>query len=99
MIVSISYLFGRFTILPVALEVGRTRIIELVCGEVTEKRFRYFNIGFMIIATFFSVLSPYLPISLLINLNGALICFWFIYLIPTRLHFGCLYPKLKGKDN
>ena len=99
LIVSVSYLFGRFTILPVALEVGRTRILELFCTRVTEDKFKKFNLGFMIVGTIFSVLSPYLSISLLININGALICYWFIYLIPTKLHWGCLYPTKTPKDN
>ena len=83
LIVSVSFLFGRMTILPVALEVGRTRILELFCSDVNEEKYKKFNIGFMLVATFFSVMSPFISISLLININGALICYWFIYLIPT----------------
>jgi hypothetical protein len=52
----------------------------------------------MIIATAFSMLSPFLPISLLMNIVGAVVCYFFIFLIPTKIHYGCLYPKRKANE-
>jgi len=98
LIVSVSFLFGRLAYLPVTVEVGRTRLIELYSSSVNEKNFKYFNIAFMVVATFFSILSPYLSVALLLNIVGAVVCYLFIYLIPTKIHYGCLYPKKSNKN-
>jgi hypothetical protein len=98
LIVSFSFLVGRLAYLPVVVEVGRTRLIELYFPTVSEKNFKYFNIGFMAVATLFSIMSPYLSIALLLNIVGALVCYLFIYLIPTKIHYGCLYPKKSNKN-
>ena len=53
----------------------------------------------MIIATIICILSPILPISTLMNIVGSIICYFFIYLIPTWMHFRCLYPLHKTDDS
>ena len=49
----------------------------------------------MPVATFFSIISPIIPLSTLISLVGAFFCYFFIYLIPSYLHFSCLYSPNK----
>lgn len=93
LIVELSYLFGRITVFPCTLEVSRTRLIELFTDKVEDHHFKYFNIFFMIFATIMSILSPFIPISLMMNIVGAVICYFFIYLFPTLLHYTCLYKK------
>jgi amino acid permease len=98
LVVSVSYLFGGVTILPVSLEVGRTRVLELFSPSISERQFRRFNWGFMVVATITSILSPYMSVSWMMNLVGALVCYLFIYLVPTKLHYACLYPSRPAKD-
>ena len=97
LIVLVSFLLGRICYLPCVVEVGRTRIMELYTSDISEKNFKYFNIGFMAVATLFSIMSPYLSIALLLNIVGAVVCYVFIYLIPTKMHYSCLYPKKANK--
>jgi hypothetical protein len=77
--------------------VGRTRLIELFYEKVEDRTFRNFNIGFMVVASIFSILSPYLPITLMMNLVGALVSYFFIYVIPSAIHYRCLYGRRKEK--
>jgi hypothetical protein len=80
------------------VEVGRTRILELFFGRVTTKKFAIFNSSFMLVALFFSIISPIIPLSTLISMVGAFFCYFFIYLIPTYLHFKCLYGHPPKED-
>ena len=49
----------------------------------------------MVFATFMCVLGPFIPITLMMNIVGAVVCYFSIYLFPTLLHFACLYNKKK----
>ena len=53
----------------------------------------------MVIATIFSILSPYLPLSILMSIVGAVVCYFFIYLIPTKIHYGCLYNNKANEES
>ena len=99
LIVSASYLLGRAGAFPIIVEVGRTRLIEAFLGEATTRRVRIFNIMFMIVATAICILSPILPISTLMNIVGSVVTYFLIYLIPTWMHFGCLYPSKKKDES
>lgn len=92
--VEISYLFGRITVFPCVLSISRTRLLEQFYGEVNPKKVKIFNIIFISIATMFSFLSPYLPIDLVMNLVGSIVCYFFIYAIPTKMHYECLFGKV-----
>lgn len=96
--VEVTYLLGRICALPINIEISRIRLIEVIFGEMTEKRFKVFNIIFMVMATIISVISPILPLSTLMTLVGSIICFFFIYLLPVKMHLNCLYPPSKVKD-
>lgn len=93
LIVEVSYLFGRITVFPCTLEVARTRLIDLFFPQKNDNHFKYFNILFMILAALMSILSPFIPFSLMMNIVGAVICYFFIYLFPSMLHYKCLYKK------
>jgi amino acid permease len=93
LIVELSYLFGRITVFPCTLEVSRTRLIELYVEKVEDRHFKFFNIAFMVFASVMSILSPFIPISLMMNIVGAVVCYFFIYLFPTLLHYTCLYKQ------
>ena len=47
----------------------------------------------MFLSTMFAFLSPFLRLDLLMNLVGAFLCFFFIYYIPIRFHWSCLYGR------
>jgi hypothetical protein len=67
--------------------------------KVEDYHVKYFNIGFMVFATIMSVLSPFIPISLMMNIVGAVVCYFFIYLFPTLLHYTCLYKKKVDEES
>ena len=89
--VEIVYFYGLITVFPCFLEVGRTRLLEYFYGKMEEKHFRVFNVAFMIVSTLFNFFSPFLPLDLIMSLVGSLLCFFFVYLIPTKFHWQCLY--------
>jgi solute carrier family 38 (sodium-coupled neutral amino acid transporter), member 9 len=91
LLVEITYFLSIVSAFPIMVEVGRTRILDLFFGGVSNKKFMIFNSTFMVVATFFSIISPIIPLSTLISLVGAFFCYFFIYLIPSYLHFACLY--------
>lgn len=98
LIVEITYFLGRLSAFPIMVEIGRTRLLELYFGTVTKKHFNIFNVCFMVFASIICILSSKLPLSILMSLVGAIFGFFFIYLIPTKFHFGCLYKKGHGKE-
>lgn len=59
---------------------------------------KVFNIIFMVVASVISILSPKLPLSTLMTMVGSIICFYFIYLLPVKMHMKCLYPPSKAKE-
>jgi hypothetical protein len=67
--------------------------------KVEDHHLKYFNIGFMVFATIMSILSPFIPISLMMNIVGAVVCYFFIYLFPTLLHYACLYKKKVDEES
>lgn len=89
--VAISYFLSIVSAFPIMVEVGRTRILDLFFNGVSKKKIMIFNSTFMVVATFFGIISPIIPLSTLISLVGAFFCYFFIYLIPTVLHFTCLH--------
>jgi hypothetical protein len=95
LIVEVSYLYGLICVFPCNFSVCRTRLLELFFGKVTPRQFRFFSIGFMVVASFFSIISPFLSLSLVMGFSGSLVCFLFIYLVPTKMHYGCLYEVRK----
>jgi len=97
--VEVGYLFSRLTVFPCVLEVGRTRLLKTFVDNVKDYHLKLFNFGFVFVGAIFSMFSPYVPISMLMNLVGSIVCYFFIYLIPTKLHLECLYGrKSKPKD-
>lgn len=79
------------TVFPCFINVGRTRLLTRLFGAVFDNHVRIFNFGFMFVATLFAFLSPFLRLDLLMNLVGSILCFFFIYYIPIRFHWACLY--------
>ena len=53
----------------------------------------------MILAALMSILSPFIPFSLMMNIVGAVICYFFIYLFPSMLHYKCLYKKRRDEQS
>jgi hypothetical protein len=96
--VEVTYLFSRISGFPIMIEVARTRLLTLFYGELTPKRFTAFNILFMVAATIISIMSPKIPLSILMSIVGAVVCYFFIYLFPTKVHYGCLYPNRVKKQ-
>ena len=47
----------------------------------------------MTAAMMFCFLGPYIDLNTVLNLVGSLVCFFFIYYIPSMLHMKCFYPK------
>lgn len=85
------------TVFPCFINVGRTRLLVYLYGEVRNQHTKYFNFGFMFLATTFAFLSPFLRLDLMMNLVGALLTIAFIYYIPIRFHMACLYNN-KGNS-
>lgn len=96
--VEVTYLLGRICAFPIMVDISRTRLIKIFFEEATEKRFKVFNILFMVFGSIISILSPKLPLSTLISIVGAVVCFFFIYFFPAKMHFACLYPAKAKKD-
>lgn len=53
----------------------------------------------MTVAMMFCFLGPYIDLNTVLNLVGSLVCFFFVYYIPTNLHFKCFYKKNDGDKN
>ena len=49
----------------------------------------------MITSTIFNFFSPFLPLDEIMNLVGSILCFFFVYLIPCKFHWDCLYYNIK----
>jgi len=47
----------------------------------------------MTAAMLFCFLGPYIDLNTVLNLVGSLVCFFFIYYIPTNLHLKCFHKK------
>ena len=48
----------------------------------------------MLVAVLFCIGSPYVPISVLMNLIGAVFAYYFIYLVPAMIQYRTLFtPK------
>ena len=86
------------TVFPCFINVGRTRLLSFMFGDVEPKKVRYFNILFMVTATIFAFLSPFLKLDLLMNIVGALLTFFFIYYIPIKFHWVCLYKEGRSRE-
>lgn len=97
--VEVTYLLGRVGAFPIMVEISRTRLLSLYYPEVTEKHLKIFNVSFVIFGSIISILSPILPISILMSLVGAVVCYFFIYFFPAKLHFSCLYPQRKEDES
>lgn len=67
--------------------------------KVEDKHFRFFNIGFMVVSAIFSILSPFIPFSLMMNIVGAVVCYFFIYLFPTLMHYTCFYNNKRNEES
>ena len=52
----------------------------------------------MIISTIFNFFSPFLPLDQIMNLVGSLLCFFFVYLIPSKFHWDCLYNTISPPE-
>lgn len=50
---------------------------------------------FLIIALTLVIFFTAVPISVLIEINGAVVGFFFIYFIPAAMHFKCVYIDKK----
>lgn len=46
-----------------------------------------------------SILSPFIPFSLMMNIVGAVVCYFFIYLFPTLMHYNCLYKSKANEES
>lgn len=97
--VEILYFFMLLTVFPCFINVGRTRLLTRLFGSVFDNHVRIFNFGFMFISSLFAFLSPFLRLDLLMNLVGSILCFFFIYYIPIRFHWACLYEVKTTEDS
>lgn len=52
----------------------------------------------MTAAMLFCFLGPYIDLNTVLNLVGSIVCFFFIYYIPTKLHLTCYYDKKDEGD-
>lgn len=86
------------SVFPCFINVGRTRLLTRLFGDVFSNHVRIFNFGFIFISTTFAFLSPFLRLDLLMSFVGAIFCFFFIYYIPIRFHWSCLYGAEKVDD-
>ncbi len=93
--VEVSYLYGLSTVYPCFIEVGRSRLLLYFYPEVTKTHLRNFNVTFMSAAMLFCFLGPYINLNTVLNLVGSLVCFFFVYYIPTKLHMKCFYKKIE----
>ncbi len=96
--VEISYLYGLSTVYPCFIEVGRSRLLLYFFAEVTPVHRRNFNLAFMTAAMLFCFLGPYIDLNTVLNLVGSLVCFFFIYYIPSMLHLACFYKKGNNQE-
>ncbi len=97
--VEVTYLLSKIGNFPIMIEIGRTRILNTFLTKISERHFKMFNICFMIFAATVCILSPVLPLSVLMGLVGAVVCYFFIYFLPTKLHFSCLYPESRKEGS
>ena len=91
--VEVSYLYGLTTVYPCFIEVGRSRLLLYFFPEIKKNHLRNFNVAFMSAAIMFCFLGPYINLNTVLNLVGSLVCFFFIYFIPSNLHLQCFYKK------
>lgn len=99
LVVEICYFFMLNTVFPCFINVGRTRLLTYFYGSIQDKHVTIFNIAFMVTACIFAFFMAFLRLDLLLNLVGAFFCFFFIYLIPIRFHWACLYSKKTSNFN
>jgi hypothetical protein len=81
------------TLFPCFINIGRTRLLTVLFGEVTPTHIRVFNFSFMFVGTVLSFVSPFFGLDILMDLVGAILCFFFIYLIPIKFHLACIYEQ------
>lgn len=94
------YLLGLVTVFPCFMDVSRKRLFSAFSPKpISDKQRNIFNIGFMLVSFTFSILSPYIKLSDIMNFTGAIFCFFFVYLIPVALHFRCLYNTNPDQDS
>jgi sodium-coupled neutral amino acid transporter 9 len=94
------YLLGLVTVFPCFLDVSRQRLFQAFTkDEIPDKKRHIFNVSFMLIAFLFEILAPYIKLSDIMNLNGAIFCFFFVYLIPLALHLKCYYDESRKTIN
>ncbi len=98
MFVEVSYLYGLSTVYPCFIEVGRSRLLLHFYPEVTITHRRNFNLAFMSAAMLFCFLGPYINLNTVLNLVGSLVCFFFVYYIPSMLHLECFYTKTDSES-
>ena len=91
--VEVSYFISTAALFPCVLEITRTRMLSTFFDEVTPKRVSVFNFAFMIFGSIFATLSPFIPIPLMMNFTGAVVCYVFVYMYPTIMHLRCFYNK------
>lgn len=72
---------------PCFLSIGRRRLLDFHFPSDPEKQVVRFNLLFMVVAIGFSFFSQFVTVDIVMNLVGALVCYFFLYVIPTRLHF------------
>lgn len=86
------YLLGLVTVFPCFMDVSRQRLFSAFSPNPIKDLHRgIFNVAFMLISFSFEILAPYIKLSDIMNFNGAIFCFFFVYLIPIGLHLKCYY--------
>ncbi len=86
------YLIGLVTVFPCFMDVSRQRLFSTFSDKpIPNFRRNVFNFGFMLISFGFEILAPFIKLSDIMNFNGAIFCFFFVYLIPIALHLKCYY--------
>ena len=94
------YLMGLVTVFPCFMDVSRQRLFSAFSDKpIPDLRRGIFNVGFMLISFGFEILLPYIRLSDIMNFNGAIFCFFFVYLIPIALHLKCYYGSNVTKDS
>lgn len=94
------YLLGLVTVFPCFMDVSRQRLFSAFSNKpIPDFSRAIFNVCFMLISFGFEILSPFIKLSDIMNFNGTIFCFFFVYLIPIALHLKCYYGSDVTKES
>ncbi|KRX11065.1 hypothetical protein PPERSA_05174 [Pseudocohnilembus persalinus] len=95
-IVQALYFGHLVSILPVFVDIMKRRVFPLVLKgkEASQKLHTIINISFMVISVAVKCI-PGISAGDITNFDGALCCFFFVYLVPIIMHMTCYHGKNK----